>query len=191
MVSARGVTLTVGLAVGAAQDVFLAAKPEAEASVEAAPSGFTAYLATHQGNLCLSVANDQIGQGAKVQAETCVEGSGQQFVYLCHDSTLRAANDPEFCVVTQQNEMQLGAKAELRKCDEAGASKHWIANKLELYKNHTAFVPVGNEKACLGMDHERWMVLPGEEAMLADASVFVDPFTVDPKYHCFVTAAQL
>eukprot|EP00929_Paragymnodinium_shiwhaense_P072209 TRINITY_DN3664_c0_g1_i1.p1 TRINITY_DN3664_c0_g1~~TRINITY_DN3664_c0_g1_i1.p1 ORF type:complete len:210 (+),score=27.43 TRINITY_DN3664_c0_g1_i1:46-675(+) len=170
MVWARCVILAAGLGVAAAQDVFLAAEPEAvnetrgspavaeaeaEITVEAASNWFTAYFST-QPEICLSIDNDDISQGAKVQAWTCVAGIGQQFIYYSNDSTLRAAHNPEYCVVTHSNNVEFGTRVQLWKCHEAGASKHWIASERWLEWPvwpgvwWFAFVPVGNSRACLG-----------------------------------------
>eukprot|EP00929_Paragymnodinium_shiwhaense_P072210 TRINITY_DN3664_c0_g1_i2.p1 TRINITY_DN3664_c0_g1~~TRINITY_DN3664_c0_g1_i2.p1 ORF type:complete len:197 (+),score=28.90 TRINITY_DN3664_c0_g1_i2:73-663(+) len=196
MVSARCVTLAAGLVVAAAQDVFLAAKPEAvnetrgspavakaegEGTVEAASNWFTAYFNT-QPDMCLSIDNDHIRQGAKVQAWTCVSGRGQQFIYYSNDSTLRAAHNPEYCVVTHSNNVEFGTRVQLWKCHEAGASKHWIATEWPVYPgvNRFAFVPVGNSRACLGAYNQHvslrdWATLAYNERY----------------YDCYLTAAQL
>eukprot|EP00929_Paragymnodinium_shiwhaense_P017282 TRINITY_DN126362_c0_g1_i1.p1 TRINITY_DN126362_c0_g1~~TRINITY_DN126362_c0_g1_i1.p1 ORF type:complete len:210 (-),score=30.60 TRINITY_DN126362_c0_g1_i1:298-927(-) len=171
---------------------FAAVEPKAEASVKEVSSSFTSFTASldKQRDLCLSIDNNYIKQGAKVQAWTCLQSYGQQFTYYSQDSTLRAAHNPEYCVVTGWNKAEYFTKVQLWKCNEAGPGKHWIAKQINIYPSliYTSFAPVGNAGACLGV-YKGAPVMNGDWANLADAETFYSGSR--GYHHCFVTAVQL
>eukprot|EP00929_Paragymnodinium_shiwhaense_P072492 TRINITY_DN36796_c1_g1_i1.p1 TRINITY_DN36796_c1_g1~~TRINITY_DN36796_c1_g1_i1.p1 ORF type:complete len:307 (+),score=58.27 TRINITY_DN36796_c1_g1_i1:65-985(+) len=121
---------------------------------------FAAFL-ERQSNLCLSIDNDHIRHGAKMQTWTCVFGFGQQFVYWSWDKTLRSANNPDYCVVADHNRLEPSTKAKLEKCHEAGVGKFWIAEEKHFQGSEDVFVRFLNKQAvennygvCLGIDKQ-------------------------------------
>eukprot|EP00929_Paragymnodinium_shiwhaense_P006622 TRINITY_DN11041_c0_g1_i7.p3 TRINITY_DN11041_c0_g1~~TRINITY_DN11041_c0_g1_i7.p3 ORF type:complete len:115 (+),score=17.74 TRINITY_DN11041_c0_g1_i7:227-571(+) len=91
------------------------------------------------------------------------------FEYRWHDKTLRALHDPSYCVVTDDNSLAPSTKAQLWKCDQAGASKYWVAEDRQVEGSNAVRFLSNRGDVCLGVDTNQ--AQNGEHALLASASL--------------------